>query len=90
MTIRSPAASRVALRPIVAKNPAALEQTSGLDSLGRAHFTIYRHDTDGIFRPQLSQWDGKPVGRRRAQCFFAKPEQYLHGKCVQVDDEAAA
>lgn len=45
------------------------------DVLGRRSFTLYWTEPDGVFRPELSD-DGAPVGYRRVQCFFAKPEHY--------------
>ncbi len=46
------------------------------DALGRRHFTLEWEEPDGVFRPELSK-DGKPVGYRRGQCFFANPAPYL-------------
>lgn len=50
---------------------------SGPDSLGRRAFTLTWHDLAGFFRPEPHPSDGKPVGYRRAQCFFARPDEYL-------------
>ncbi|HHH30697.1 MAG TPA: hypothetical protein ENK57_20465 [Polyangiaceae bacterium] len=49
---------------------------AGPDSLGRRRFTLFWTDTGGIFRPQPHPEDGEPVGYRRAQCFFADPNEY--------------
>lgn len=49
---------------------------SAPDRLGRRHFTLVWEEPKGVFRPEPSKTDGKPVGYRRAQCFFAKPEEY--------------
>lgn len=46
------------------------------DKLGRRSFTLRWTEPDGVYRPEPSKVDGKPVGYRRAQCFFAKPEHY--------------
>lgn len=46
------------------------------DGCMRRRFTLFWIDTDGEWRPQSSKADGKPVGRRRAQCFHARPEFY--------------
>ncbi len=49
---------------------------AGPGSLGRRHFTLTWEDTGGVFRPELSR-DGRPVGYRRGQCFFAVPESFV-------------
>jgi len=64
------------------------------DSLGRRQFTIEWVDDGGVFRPELAP-DGKVVGYRRGQVFFARPEEYIKrdraaGKKVVVVDQEAA
>lgn len=64
--------------------------TGTRDGLGRAPFTIYWKDPDGVYRPEPSKHDGKPVGYRRAQCFKAVPEDYIaRGVRLAVTETAA-
>lgn len=45
------------------------------DDLGRLSWTAFWYEQDGVFRPELSSYgDGKPVGYRRAQCFFTSEQ----------------
>lgn len=60
------------------------------DGLGRASFTIFWSDPNGVFRNEASQTDGKPVGYRRAQCFRAVPEPYIEKGAVLVESESIA
>jgi len=57
--------------------PCEVEFHSKPDSLGRQAFTLKWVQDDGVFRPELSKEDGKPIGRRRAQVFFAVPEDHV-------------
>ena len=45
------------------------------DALGRRHFTLTWSDPDGGYREDLGK-DGRPVGYRRGQVFFARPADY--------------
>lgn len=48
------------------------------DSEGRLSWTAFWYESNGVFRPELSSADdGKPVGYRRAQCFFTSKEWLL-------------
>ena len=60
------------------------------DGLGRAAFTLFWSDPEGVFRTEPSKEDGKPVGFRRGQCFCAVPEEYLGRGARLVESEAAA
>jgi len=56
---------------------------SGPDSLGRRRFTLLWEDAGNEWIKEPSKQDGKPVGHRRAQCFFAAPEKQgftVHGE----------
>ena len=50
---------------------------SGPDGMGRRSFTMTWEEPDGVFRPEPSKDDGKPVGYRRGQCFRAVPEDHI-------------
>jgi len=56
---------------------------SGPDGQGRHRFTAYWLGNGGVFRPEASKEDGKPVGYRRGQCFHAHlfnyPDSVIHG-----------
>jgi len=58
------------------KNKRIHFEDKGPDHLGRRFFTLLWTDSDGIFRKEIDK-DGKPVGYRRGQCFFADPKPYL-------------
>lgn len=45
----------------------------GPDRLGRRFYTLYWTEPNGVFRPEPSNEDGKPVGYRRGQVFRTKP-----------------
>lgn len=45
------------------------------DKLGRCSFSLEWEEPKGVFRPEI-HFDGKPVGYRRGQHFFAVPEDY--------------
>ncbi len=62
----------------------------GPDSLGRRSFTLIWTDPDGIFRPEPSLYDGKPVGFRRGQCFRTKPDRFLKTHKITTLAEAQA
>lgn len=60
------------------------------DALGRASFTLFWSDPDGVFRNEPSNEDSKPVGYRRGQCFRAIPEDYIKRGAKLVESEAIA
>lgn len=64
--------------------------TSEPDRLGRASFTMFWLEPDGVFRPETSKHDGKPVGYRRGQCFKANPNEYIKRGAIVADSEASA
>lgn len=49
----------------------------GPDKEGKRSFTLEWEDPDGVFRPEPSKKDGKPVGYRRGQCFRTVPEEFI-------------
>ena len=56
------------------------------DRLGRAPFTLFWSNPDGVDNPGPQQ-----IPRRRAQCFRAVPEEYLkRGNTKLVDSEETA
>lgn len=52
---------------------------SGPDRLGRRSFVLLWEEPDGVYRPEPSTLDGKPVGYRRAQVFFTVPAKCFVG-----------
>jgi len=48
---------------------------AGPDRFGRRSFFLHWEEPDGVFRPEPSILDGKPVGYRRAQVFFTVPAE---------------
>lgn len=59
------------------KNVRVIFHDTGPDDYGRRRFSLLWDDPDGVFRPEPSKQDGKPVGYRRGQCFRAKPEEHI-------------
>ncbi len=59
--------------------------TSERDSMGRASFTLFWADPDGVDNPGPQQ-----IPRRRAQCFRAVPEDYIKRGAILVDNEERA
>ncbi len=55
------------------------------DALGRAPFTLYWTNPDGVLDPNPQQ-----VQRHRGQCFRAVPEDYIAKGAVLVATEAEA
>lgn len=62
--------------------------TGERDRLGRAPFTLFWLSQGAAGTPVYR--DGVVVGRRRAQCFRAVPEDYLKRGAQLVEDEATA
>lgn len=46
---------------------------TGPDKEGRRFFTLTWSEDQGVFRPESSKEDGKPVGYRRGQVFRTNP-----------------
>lgn len=65
--------------------PTVTFHDGGPDRLGRRHFTLTWEDAGGVFRPEI-HFDGKPVGYRRGQCFFAVPAQFVPPGAVVVEE----
>lgn len=64
--------------------------TGNCDSAGRAPFSMFWLDVDGLRRPEPSSTDGEPIGYRRAQCFRAVPEDYVAQGAILADTELDA
>jgi hypothetical protein len=59
--------------------------TGERDGLGRAPFTLFWSNPDGVDNPGPQQ-----IPRRRAQCFRAVPEEYIKRGAKLVKTEAEA
>lgn len=64
------------------------------DHLGRVAWTLEWLETDGEYRPEPHPMDGcgAPVGYRRAQCYWSRPDEVVEhlrsrGHEVVVDGE---
>ena len=69
-----------------AKKPTSYMVIEGeRDKLGRAPFTLYWSNPDGVDNPNPQQ-----IPRRRAQCFRAVPEDYIKRGAKVVESEAVA
>ncbi len=63
---------------------------NGPDTLGRRSFSLVWWEQDGIDRPELHKYDGKPVGYRRAQHYFMRPTLFLDMHTEATEEEADA
>lgn len=62
--------------------------TGGGDRLGRAPFDLFWLSQGAAGTPVYR--DGEMIGRQRAQCFRAVPEDYIRRGAELVKDEATA
>lgn len=67
------------------KSPMYMVIEGERDGLGRAPFTLFWANPDGVEKPGPQQ-----IPRRRAQCFRAVPENYIKDGAILVASEAEA
>ena len=67
------------------KFPTFMVITGERDTLGRASFTLFWSNPDGVDNPNPQQ-----IQRRRGQCFRAVPEEHIARGAILVDSEAEA